>query len=402
MIKTLPLPSLYRNHDPARQQENKDATQLNTWRSAVRGQNQVTCSTELRDYLDQNLPEWRYDHLGTTAKNTSYSQQLQGMTTDNLNANEKHSSHCNGTMNPVSSNASEVNPLPAANIIRQSLKGQSGGAGKMYEAVNRLHVHNSVALTSKAINTLNNNNTRSSNNKSQWQKICEEEAKLHFNLAKARDIVQRCHERVAEGKHYLPRLTSTPPIDFVHILDQIYAEKLHSWKTALLTYGEEAGIPNGGIRWELKSYLDMELGDWLSVSDHTSSEDLSPNYLSSLSESGSSIDAQASEIEQELNKNTLESAGCSMLFTSYEQEGTTSQSHSSCNTSLEEGQLRQQIHVTSDGQLKNFSLARTVDTKNSVGRVLPTSTRDIMLSQKESFLPRNRSKHGNQRILHIL
>ena len=50
------------NNDPSRYQENKDATQLNTWRSAIRGQNQVTCSAELRNYLDENIPGWSLNH----------------------------------------------------------------------------------------------------------------------------------------------------------------------------------------------------------------------------------------------------------------------------------------------------------------------------------------------------
>ena len=141
---------------------------------------------------------------------------------------------------------------------------------------------------------------------SQQHRVQQAEMALLFDLAKARDIVQRCYERAAEGNEFLPRLKASHSSKPEMILDQIYAEELHRWKMALITHGEEAGLCTGGMRWELKSYLDKELGDWLSITDVTSDE-LSESESYSICESGSSIDAQASECEREME--TLHQVG---------------------------------------------------------------------------------------------
>ena len=39
-------------------QEYKDAAKLNDWKQSLKG-NRGTCSDEIRDYLDANIPSWR-------------------------------------------------------------------------------------------------------------------------------------------------------------------------------------------------------------------------------------------------------------------------------------------------------------------------------------------------------
>lgn len=44
--------------DPSRAQEYKDAAKLNDWKQSLKG-NRGTCSDEIRDFLDRNIPNWR-------------------------------------------------------------------------------------------------------------------------------------------------------------------------------------------------------------------------------------------------------------------------------------------------------------------------------------------------------
>jgi superfamily II DNA or RNA helicase len=44
---------------PELEQEHKDATRLSGWKRALKGRLYCNCSDEVRDYLDENLPDWR-------------------------------------------------------------------------------------------------------------------------------------------------------------------------------------------------------------------------------------------------------------------------------------------------------------------------------------------------------
>ena len=46
-------------NNPELEQENKDASKLKNWRNALKGTAQGRCSTEVREYLDKNLKDWR-------------------------------------------------------------------------------------------------------------------------------------------------------------------------------------------------------------------------------------------------------------------------------------------------------------------------------------------------------
>jgi hypothetical protein len=56
--------------DPVRQQEYRDACKIKTWKYSLMGKNRYTCSDEVRDYLDENMPGWRdrvYSHKGRSS-----------------------------------------------------------------------------------------------------------------------------------------------------------------------------------------------------------------------------------------------------------------------------------------------------------------------------------------------
>ena len=329
----LTLASLCRNNDPSRQQENKDTVQLNTWRSAIRGQNQVTCSADLRSYLDDNMPGWSRGQTSTVTKNAVTTAQILKtfVRRESLVEGEKHSNRCNGTFNNVCSEVERSGVVP--------FNKQSKELNTVHSAITDGQLsHNKECPAEQAEVIL----SPSVQDKTKVESSClrasrqQKDYTLYQDLVKARDIVQRCYERAAEGKRFLPRLRTTQPSSPDMILDQIYAEELHSWKMALLTHGEEAGSTIGGIRWELKSYLDKELGDWLSITDVTSDE-FSQSESFSVSESGSSIDVQASECEREMDtfdqvssKQSSQDSLCDLP------DGTTSQSHTSSNPSPEE------------------------------------------------------------------
>ena len=327
---------MLRNNDPSRHQENKDAIQLNTWRSAIRGQNQVTCSADLRNYLDDNMPGWSRDHIATVAKNVDITtQQSKNMNTsmrrESLVEGEKHSNRCNGT---IDNNFTVVN-LSGKSIIQRDKDRQTGVTQMNIDGVEieqPKHRKQPVDLSEEAM-------LSSSSHGATFLGPAPVQRALHLDLAKAQDIVQRCYERAAEGKGFLPRLRTSQPSSPDMILDQIYAEELHGWKMALLTHGEEAGSTTGGIRWELKSYLDKELGDWLNITDVTSDE-FSQSESFSASESGSSIDVQASECEREMDTFDQVNVEQSIYLSSDLPDGTTSQSYSSSNTSPDEDGVR--------------------------------------------------------------
>jgi superfamily II DNA or RNA helicase len=47
---------------PEFEEENRDATKLNNWKTALKGKNDQNCTDEVRDYLDENLVGWRDEH----------------------------------------------------------------------------------------------------------------------------------------------------------------------------------------------------------------------------------------------------------------------------------------------------------------------------------------------------
>ena len=188
-----------RTSDPSRHLEYKDAEYLGTWKSSLRGNNKVTCSSELRDYLDESMPGWRDDHR--------------------RRGDEKRSISRNTTSNYL------TNPI---NKIGQN-----------------------VVISSEMSASLK----RKCNDDAEAQNVQKRRNSLHIQLMKAHEVINRCLDRQQRGQHLLPRSIpghqSAPDL----MLEQIDALELGEWKRAVLTQSEE-------FPWELKSYLDKHLPNW--------------------------------------------------------------------------------------------------------------------------------------------
>ena len=54
--------------------EYRDACKVKTWKYSLRGKNRYSCSDEVRDYLDQNMPGWRDEN---SRQCRSFSSQMR-------------------------------------------------------------------------------------------------------------------------------------------------------------------------------------------------------------------------------------------------------------------------------------------------------------------------------------
>ena len=55
------IPNTENRHTPELEQEHIDARKLGTWKDVLKGKGKGNCSNEVRNYLDNNLPNWRMD-----------------------------------------------------------------------------------------------------------------------------------------------------------------------------------------------------------------------------------------------------------------------------------------------------------------------------------------------------
>ena len=90
----------------------------------------------------------------------------------------------------------------------------------------------------------------------------------------ANDILMRCKDRASIGSNFLPRNFSGRILNVQEIVQMIDADALCEWKTAVVAQQQqlkESGrridfkSMETGIPWELKKFLDENLGNWMGI-----------------------------------------------------------------------------------------------------------------------------------------
>jgi ribosomal RNA-processing protein 8 len=218
------------------EQENKDAQKLGKWKQVLKGQGRSICSDKVRDYLDNNLKDWRND---------------------------------------LDEKAMEV----AIGIVERANK----------------RVENKLNLLPRKIGNKKNRNTRELEQeykdavklgrwkqvlKGQGRSICSDKVRdyLDMNLKDwrkeqdldekaiedAKAIVERAKERVENKLNLLPRYIDNKKNRNTPELEQEYkdAVKLGHWKQALKGKGNGSNCSD-----EVRDYLDLNLKDWRKEQD---------------------------------------------------------------------------------------------------------------------------------------
>ena len=271
--------------DPEREQEFKDAVYLSTLKSAIKGHNRVTCSNELREYLDENIPGWRDEHGRQRSAAVSASSLVLGKKERSVNCSQnlvgaEMSKKTIAFRPPPSTSA--LMPI-AEDIVKRykergcvipSLKSecrQDHTRAQEYKDASQLHcwkIRTGEKLTPEVLNYLNANmpgwrKSSRGGSRVMSKNTQKDVSAIHTVLVKGREIVRRCEVRAAKGNAFLPRCHVGHHLSAEEILERMDALKLIEWKQKLLS--ENSGDTSSGITWQLKAFLDRELKGWMTV-----------------------------------------------------------------------------------------------------------------------------------------
>ena len=259
----------------------------------MKGHNRAACSTELREYLDANIPDWRDDHRRHRGdiKERSLSATTSSPSPDTgLNTGKRISTavtKSNTQREPPSTEA--LMPVASAIVQRYKERGcvlpslttecrEDPSRAQEHKDAGQLHswkIHTSEKLTPEVLSFLDSHmpgwrNKKRNSTCSRTVSKYEKDNPIYAALMKAREIVQRCSNRTARGLHHLPRHLNGRQEAPELILEQNDARKLREWKRTFEIDCEnrfEEGSQKGGAKfpWELKTYLDRELKDWMLI-----------------------------------------------------------------------------------------------------------------------------------------
>jgi hypothetical protein len=238
--------------DPAKAQETKDAINISTWKSSLKGYNRVTCSKELCAYLDENMPGWRKDHhkskpRSAQGKEKARLAELAGTTIGELEKRERSSE----LLMPIAQGI--VERFRANNNQYPSLKlacRKDPSRAQEYADAKQLHSwksHTDKTLAPDVFKLLDEQMP-------DWKNSHVLPTNKNSPIAKAREIFRRCSMRNGA----IPKLAPSRPTDPVAILEHNDALKLREWKIQIV---ENAT----GFCPLLKNYLDEKLPEWRNI-----------------------------------------------------------------------------------------------------------------------------------------
>ena len=235
-INLLPrkIPNKKNRTTPELEQENKDATKLGNWKKALKGKgNRMKCSNAVRDYLDENLPNWRIV-IDLDKKAMEDAKNIVERAKERV----KNDGH--------------LLPRAISNLNRTTpeLEQEFKDANKLQSWKSALKGKGHAICPNKVRDYLDENFP-------DWRTELNEKA-----IEDAKNIVERANERVQNGKKLLPRAISnlnrtTPELE-QEFKDAI---KLGHWKSAL------KGSKNSICSNEVRDYLDVNLPDWRTETD---------------------------------------------------------------------------------------------------------------------------------------
>ena len=210
------------------EQENKDATKLSGWKQSLKGKGTTKCPTEVRDYLDLNLPGWR-DEVDEKAMEDAKNIVKR--------AKERESSGWRLipryilTKNRTPEEEQEYKDALKLGMWKTSLKGK--GSSKCSNEVRDCLDENLPG----------------------WRDEVDFDGKA---LETAKNIVNRANERKASGGRLIPRkLSKIQRTNEINEQEYKDAQKLGNWKQALKGKGNGCKCSP-----EVSDYLDENLPGW--------------------------------------------------------------------------------------------------------------------------------------------
>jgi hypothetical protein len=263
-----------RINDPNKEQEFKDAVNLCTWRSSLKGKNRVTCSSPLREYLDENLPGWRDDF---PFDNQTSDMKMEGSSDSEPPLIEVKRSPTYSTADTMPIATGIVQRYKERGNVLPSLKAEcrnDPSRAQECKDAGKLHswkIHTTEKLTPEVLQYLDTEMPgwkKSSNANTIPRSVQQKQNPLYALLMKAREIVQRCQLRRIQGQQELPRHFVARQDSPQLMLEQRDALKLSDWKRAALRVFHSSGGDDEKLSEfpvELKDYLDRELSGWFSI-----------------------------------------------------------------------------------------------------------------------------------------
>ena len=256
------------------------------------GRSRTSCSEELRDYLDMNIPGWRDDHShsrGRGKSNPNHNPMMmmrESAYMNNFSNNpiikSEMQQHYKQRQQP---STEALMPLAEAIVQRYVERGYVLPSLKVdclsdpsrtqeRKDAGQLHswkIHTTEKLTPEVLTYLDAKmpGWRKQRNRG-YKRVMSIEASsidkrnnpYYESLLKAQEIIQRCYSRVERGLHCLPRHLTGREDTPEHFLERNDARKLSSWKRDLQSMDE--GVLSYNMQ-ELKSFLDRKLPEWITI-----------------------------------------------------------------------------------------------------------------------------------------
>jgi ribosomal RNA-processing protein 8 len=218
---------------PELEQENKDVRKLGRWKQALKGQGRSICSDEVRDYLDNNLKDWRND------------------------LDEKAMEDAKAIVERA--NKRVENKL---NLLPRQIQNKNRNTPELeqeYKDAVKLG-HWKQALKGKGYNCSDKVRDYLDNNLKDWRKEQDFDEKA---MEDAKAIVERANKRVENKLNLLPRKIGNKKNRNTPELEQENkdAVKLGDWKQALKGKGSCICFD------EVRDYLDLNLKHWRKEQD---------------------------------------------------------------------------------------------------------------------------------------
>ena len=212
--------------DDEKIQEYKDATKLGSWKQALKGSNDQRCSNEVKEYLDEELTGWNNDLDEQAMENArEIVERCKERITNGGNLLPRQIHKQNRTDDEKIQEYKDAIKLGKWKL---SLKGK--GKSKCPNEVKEY-------LDEELLG---------------WNNDLDASA-----MKNARDIVDRCKERITNGGNLLPRfIEKHNRTDDEKIQEYKDTQKLRNWKQAL------KGSNDQRCSNEVKEYLDEELPGW--------------------------------------------------------------------------------------------------------------------------------------------
>jgi len=237
--------------DPTKAQETKDAINISTWKSSLKGYNRVTCSKELCSYLDENMPGWRQDHHKSKPRSQEGKRRAELAALAGTSATDELENKRLRTAQELMTTARGiVERYYANNKQYPSLKlvcRRDPNRAQEYSDAKKLHSWKSHIDKSIAPNVFEYLDAHMP----AWKNSHVVPSDKNIPVSKAREIFRRCSMRNGA----MPQLHTGRESDPVKILEHKDAIRLREWRLAYVQNPNE-------FCSVLKQFLDDKISQW--------------------------------------------------------------------------------------------------------------------------------------------